>query len=600
MTPGKIERVYDTDVLVVGAGAAGSRTALAAVHAGARTTMVVKKRIGRSGATNYPRRGPYGSAWQAADGCGGPGDSPDVHCADIMTAALGMADARMAWTLAHEAAERLLELEEWGFELIADPEGRRRHYSGYSCFASQPRAHGMMADSLGGHTGNMVATLARRFTTQGVEVHEYTTVLDLLVEEGACVGALAVDTDGGTVAYRTGAVVLATGGAGQMFPVNTAPGEMTGDGYAMALRAGAELVNMEFMQYMVRPIWGRPPVTGGPFWSLEPVVRDAAGEDVLRAALPSGVDAEQVYLERTLHYPFSSRDSSKWLDLAIQRTIRSGGGTARGAVLVDFSHVDPASVRRPRPQHRPPSAQVELGDPVIEVTHAAHAINGGIRVDEWGQSTVPGLFAVGETIAGPHGADRLGGGMLAACNVFGARAGTRAAEYARGIGRARLSAELLAAPAARICRASPGSGTSWMQARRDLRTLAASTLVALRGATGLGSMREEVKRLRHALDEGVDVLTRKTWVHALETDNLLLTAEVMTGDALLRQESRGSHFREDYPERDDRRWLANIFWKMEDGEPVPTVGRYRQEPSSPVQVERHPVAPPAFPRSVGT
>ena len=305
----------------------------------------------------------------------------------------------------------------------------------------------MAADARGGHTGNMVATLARRFTAHGVEVHEHTTVLDLLLENGACVGALALDADGRTVAYRAGAVVLATGGAGQMFPVNTAPGEVTGDGYAMALRAGAQLVNMEFMQYMVRVIAGRPPDLGGPFWSLGPVIRDSAGEDVLRAALPAGVGAEDVYLQRTLHYPFSSRDHSKWLDIAIQRTIRSGRGTARGAVLVDFSRVDPASARPARPQHRPPAPRVAIGDPLIEVTHAAHAINGGIRVDEWGQSTVPGLFAVGETIAGPHGADRLGGGMLAACNVFGARAGPRAAEYARGIGRAPMTSELLAGTA---------------------------------------------------------------------------------------------------------------------------------------------------------
>ena len=588
MTRAVIGRVHETDVLVVGAGAAASRTALAAAQAGARTTIAVKKRLGQSGATNYPRKGPYGSAWQAADGCGGPDDSPEVHYRDIMTAALGMADARMAWTLAHEAPERLLELEGWGFQLIGDPDERRRHYTGYSCFASQPRAHGMAADARGGHTGNMVATLARRLTAHGVEVHEHTMVLDLLLENGACVGALALDADGRTVAYRAGAVVLATGGAGQMFPVNTAPGEVTGDGYAMALRAGAQLVNMEFMQYMVRVIAGRPPDLGGPFWSLGPVIRDSAGEDVLGAALPAGVGAADVYVQRTLHYPFSSRDHSKWLDIAIQRTIRSGRGTARGAVLVDFSHVDAASARPARPQHRPPAPRVAIGDPLIEVTHAAHAINGGIRVDEWGQSTVPGLFAVGETIAGPHGADRLGGGMLAACNVFGARAGPRAAEYARGIGRAPITSALLAGPLGRLDRFKPGTPTSWQPARRALRSMAAATLVVLRSAAGLETMRGEARRLRDALPEGADLLTPRTSVHALETENLLLVAETMAGAALLRRESRGSHFREDYPERDDPRWLVNILWTLEGGELVPSIGRYRQDPSSPVQVEWRP------------
>ena len=595
MIPRKIERVYDTDVLVVGAGAAASRAALAAVQAGAQTTIAVKKRVGQSGATNYPRKGPYGSAWQAADACSGADDSPEVHYRDIMTAALGMADARMAWILAHESPERLLELEGWGFTLIADPKRQNPHYSGYSCFASQPRAHGMAADPVGGHTGNMVATLARRFVDHA-EVHEHTTVVDLLVNEGACVGALAIDDNGALVAYRAGAVILATGGAGQLFVVTVIPGDITGDGYAMALRAGAELVNMEFMQHMLRPVSGEPPSMGGPFWSLNPIVRDTAGEDVVRAVLPPGVAAEQVYLERTLHYPFSSRDHSKWLDIAIQRAIRTGRGTARGAVLVDFSHVNLASARQPRAQHAPPSAKVELRDPVIEVTHAAHAINGGVRVDEWGQSTLPGLFAVGETIAGPHGADRLGGGMLPACNVFGARAGARAAEYARGVGRVASLAEPAARPLARLNRFGRGSGTTWFEIRKALRELATATLIVMRNPDGLAHMLDDVERLTHELWDRVTISSAQTLAHALETESLLTTAVVMARAALLRTESRGSHFREDYPEQDDRQWPASIFWGLERRTPVPILGRYRQDPHSPVQVERLSPQPVEAPR----
>jgi L-aspartate oxidase len=383
-----------------------------------------------------------------------------------------------------------------------------------------------------------------------------------------------------------------------MFPVNTAPGEITGDGYAMALRAGAQLVNLEFMQYMTRVLAGRPPDLGGPFWSLGPVIRDTTGRDVLRVALPAGVAAEDVLLERTLHYPFSSRDRSKWLDIAIQHTIRSGHGTSRGAVLVDFSGVDAASASPPRPQHRPPAPRVAIPDPLIEVTHAAHAINGGIRVDEWGQSTIRGLFAVGETIAGPHGADRLGGGMLAACNVFGARTGLRAAEYARGADRAAMTAELLARPLTRLHRFGPGTRSSWRQARQALRSRAPGTLIALRSAAGLTAMRDEAQRLRDALDGGADVLSPRMAVHALETENLLLVAETMASAALLRRESRGSHFREDYPERDDQRWLVNILWTLEDGELVPSFGRYRQDPSAAVQLEQRPA--PAAPAHATT
>jgi succinate dehydrogenase/fumarate reductase flavoprotein subunit len=578
-------RVVDADVLVVGGGAGAARTAVAAAEAGASTTVVLKKTLGRSGATNYPRKGAYGSAWQAADGCSGRDDSPDLHYQDVMRAALGMADARMARTLAHESPERLLEIESWGFRLIPDPEGRRRHYAGYSCFATQPRAHGMVADESGGHTGNMIAVLAARFGQLGGQVDPDTTVVDLLVRDGACVGALAIDPDGDLIAYRTGAVVLATGGASQMFPLSTTPGEITGDGYGMAFRAGGELVNLEFMQYMWRPIHGTPPDVGGPFWSLNPAVRGRDGADLLAAALPPGVAAERVFHDRTLHYPFSSRDDGRWLDIAVQRAIRAGRGTARGGVTVDFSGVDLARARAPRPQHHPPRATMGPGDPRIEVTHAAHAINGGIRVSEWGESTVPGLYAVGETIGGPHGADRLGGGMLAACNVFGARAGRRAAAYAAGAARVAPTPALLERPLARLAGFRGGGAVTWGEIRRALKELTAATLLVVRDGAGLTRMVDEARRLRHDVLPGASFGDARSLAYLLETDNLLLTAELMARAALAREESRGSHYREDFPERDDGRWLVNLFWRQERDEPVARRARYRQDPDAPRQVE---------------
>jgi fumarate reductase (CoM/CoB) subunit A len=576
--------LVEADVLVVGGGAGAARAAVAAAQAGARTIVALKKTLGRSGATNYPRKGAYGSAWQASDGCGGADDSPEVHYQDIMRAALGMADARMARTLAHESPERLLEIEAWGFRLIGDPEGRKRHYSGYSCFGTQPRAHGMMADESGGHTGNMVAVLAERFAAAGGVVHQNMTVVDLLLRNGVCVGALAIDPDGELVEYRAGAVILATGGASQMFPLSTTPGEITGDGYGMAFRAGAELVNLEFMQYMWRPVHGEPPDIGGPWWSLEPVVRAADGEEMLGPTLPPGTTAAEVFHDRTLHYPFSSRDRSMWLDVAVQRAIRAGRGTARGGVLIDFSSVDVATAALPRPQHRPLAPTMAIVDPVVEVTHAAHAINGGIRVDEHGQSAVPGLFAVGETIAGPHGADRLGGGMLAACNVFGARAGRRAAEHAAAAGRPAASSEQVERVLARLASFRGGSAVNWGEIRRELKALTAGALLVVRSGDGLRGAIERMRQLRlDALPRAVlgDATTR---VHLIETENLLLAAELMARAALWREESRGSHFREDFPRQDDARWLVNVVWRSRDGEPAPTLSHYRQDPDAAAQM----------------
>ena len=182
----KISHNIYTDVLIIGGGVAATRSALASVEAGAKTTMVLKKTLGKSGSTNWPRKGIYGSAWQAADGCGGTEDSPEIHFKDIMDAALGMADAKLAKILSEESPDRLNELDYWGFDLVKDPDNKKPHYSGYSCFASQPRAHGMKANKKGGHTGNLIDVMSKRLKNFGAEIHESITVVDLLVRDNTC------------------------------------------------------------------------------------------------------------------------------------------------------------------------------------------------------------------------------------------------------------------------------------------------------------------------------------------------------------------------------------------------------------------------------
>ncbi len=584
-----VDRIHATDVLIIGGGAAASRAAVSAGETGAMVTMVLKKELGKSGATNYPGMNKIGvgSAWQAADGCGGPEDSPAVHFQDIMTAALGMADARMAKILSEESPERLLELQGWGFELIDDSEGKRRHYSGYSCFASQPRAHGMVPNSIGGHTGTMVEVLARKAHESNLEVHEGTTVVDLLVNDGECVGALAITGDGDLIAYRCSAVIMATGGGAQMFPLSHTPGDITGDGYAIAFRVGAELVNLEFMQYMIREVKGTPPMGGGPWWTLNPVLRNGRGEEFVHKYLPDGVSAEAAFEQRTHHYPYSTRDISKWLDIAIQSEIRDGRGTERGAITVDFTNVDPETAKPARPQHHPPVDGIKMGDDVIEIAHSAHAINGGIRVDEFGESTIPGLFAIGETIAGPHGADRLGGGMLAACNVFGRRAGEKAAGHARSTGQSEFTESVLEAPLARINQFGRGNGSaSWFDIRKDLKTSAGRSLIAVRSDDLLDEMLNTTSSLRDEQLMDVPVNGLSDLMRVLETDSLLFTADLMATAAKYRTESRGSHYRADHPERNDSAWDHNVFWTAgADGKPSPSNGKYRQDPEQNQQVE---------------
>ena len=561
-----VDRTVATDVLIIGGGGAAARAAVAASDAGARTCMVLKGKLGQCGAT-VAAPGVPGVAWQAADACSSAEDGPEVHFCNIVDAGLGMADPRLARILAYEVLERTEELERWGLRFIPDPEGVKPHYTGYSCFGDQPRAHGI-ANSGWGHAGDLVKVNVTQIERRDISVHEDTCITDLIADDGECLGALALGPDGQVVAYRAGAVVVAAGGARQMFPheAGQARIDTTGDGYAMALRAGAELTNMEFTQYMLHPVQPFPVRAPGSFWALLPVLRDRYGEDALARYLPAGVSPEQVMYERTLHYPFSCRDASRWLDIAIATEIRAGRGTDEGGLYLDFSQADLSRFKLSRPQHMPRhfSGPIELPNGCAQVKPAAHAINGGIRINEQAACTLRGLFAASEVAAGPHGADRLGGGMVTNCQVFGERAGRFAGEYARRAGARSPTPEALELPLSRLRRFGRGEhGAETVLAA--LQEATGAYLMVTRNAQSLQALLNRVQELTAEWLPQVASGDARALRRAIEVENSLLTAELMARAALLRCESRGSHFREDYPEQDDENWQVNIIFRQEDG-----------------------------------
>ena len=563
-----IDKTINTDVLVVGGGGAAIRAALSACEVGANTTVVLKGQRGRSGATVAhfgTKRG--GVAWQMADDCA-EDDSPEIHLNNILEAGLGMADPGLARLLAHEIGERSAELEGWGLRFIPDPTGKRRHYSEYSCFGDRPRAHGI-ANSGWGHAGDVVKVLVKQIQRHNVAVYENTFITDLLVKDGVCIGALALGPDGEIIAYRAGAVVLGAGGARQMFPLEPDRPviDTTGDGYAMALRAGAELTNMEFTQYMLHGLQPFTLQAPGVFWALFPKLTNIHGDDALAPYLPADVSQEQVMHERTLHYPFSSRDSSKWLDIAIATEIKEGRGTDQGALYLDFSGVDVRNFRPARSQHLPQdnSQPVVLPQGLLQVRPAAHAINGGLIINEQAAATLPGLYAAAEVAAGPHGADRLGGGMVSNGQVFGHRAGLHAANHASLAGRQNLSADVLELPLARLQSYDRGE----QNADEVLTALQAATgklLMVTRNEAGLKTLLARLEELSHDRLPQVAIKDTQTLRRTLEVENSLLTAELMTRAALMRRESRGSHYREDYPDQDNENWRVNIIFRQEDGQ----------------------------------
>ena len=558
-----LDQLVETDVLVVGGGGAALRAAIAAADGGARVTVALKGQTGKSGATVHVRK----VAWQCADGCSGDDDSPKVHYRNILSTGLGMADPRLARIQAYEIPKRTAELEAWGVHFVADPTGRKRHFAAHSCFGDQPRAHSVR-ESGGGHADDLVSVMVNQAKSRNIEVHENVFITDLLVQDGTCVGAMALDGNGSPLVYRSGAVFFGAGGARQVFPPHPIHRiDTTGDGYAMALRAGAELTNMEFHQYTMMPRDFDPSDIPGLYWAVFPKLRNHFGDEVLTHYLPEGVTPEQAMRDRCLHMPYSTRDASGWIDITVVKEVNAGRGAPEGGLYLDFSDSDIDNYRPEVHHHFDEAFNRKAVRPSsrARVVSTFHATNGGILINEQAESSLPGLFAAGEVCAGPHGADRLGGGMVSMSIVFGARAGRFAAERALQTDGAGLKDSTLAPALERVH--AKGSG------ERDAEGLYAKLqesmgrdFLNVKSGPACAKLLEDIEEFR---DNWLPELARDNLAarrRAIEAANSLQVAELMVRAALAREESRGNHFREDYPRQDDQNWRKNIIFQLVDGE----------------------------------
>lgn len=428
-----------------------------------------------------------------------------------------------------------------------------------------------------GHAAPIVAVEAGEARELGVRVLPETMITDLLVADGECVGALALAANGTVTAIHAEAVVLATGGGGSLFTLNFGPPDVTADGCAMALRAGAELLNMEFMQSgpgVVYPVRGE---LESWVWALQPRLYNAEHDDILPAYVRGEAAQEAVMEARAAHYPFSSATVSRYLDIAVKEEVEAGRGTTHQGVYLDFTKVDlnrlldtprREEIRKLWPLTLAWFAErgVDLTARPVEITIFAHALNGGLRIDEQCETRVPGLLAAGETAGGPHGADRLGGNMIPACQVFGRRAGRFAAARAakRAADRARAGVvkpqaipvpeAAFAAAVDRTLRRRRQSGTlSVHEVKKRLREQAWSAVLVSRSGPRLERFLAELDQLAEALNR-TNITSNQDWRHVLEIEDMILTARAIVGAALRRTESRGSHYRADFPQKDGAGW----------------------------------------------
>ncbi|TMB17595.1 MAG: fumarate reductase/succinate dehydrogenase flavoprotein subunit [Deltaproteobacteria bacterium] len=569
---------HSYDVVVVGAGGAGLRAAIEAAAAGCSVGLVCKSLLGK--AHTVMAEGGVAAALATTD----PRDSWKVHFRDTMRGGKLLNDWRMAKLHAQEAPARVNELEAWGALFDRTPDGRilQRNFGGHQ----YPRlAH------VGDRTGlEMIRTLQdKTVRSPGVDVYMETTVAKLLKDGDHIAGALAYRRDTGRfIVFRSKAVVLATGGIGRAYRVNSNSWEYTGDGHALAYAAGADLVGMEFVQFhptgMVWPLSVRGILITEGVRGEGGVLKNARGERFMFRYIPemfrkdfadSEEEADRWVAEVIAGRKAEARRPPELLTRdvvarAITQEVREGRGSPHGGAFLDIaSKRKPEEIRKKLPsmwQQFHELADVDITRQPMEVYPTTHYVMGGVLVDpETQQATVPGLFAAGEVGGGLHGANRLGGNSLSDLLVFGRRAGAGAAGYAKAFaGEPRVEtaqvegavAELLA-PFERT-----GGGENPYAVQEALQDMMGTYVGIARKEDDLRTALAELEKLRARLGRVVVDGNRQYnpgWNTAIDLGNLLAVSEAVTRAALERRESRGAHTRVEYPDSDTHFGTVNVI-----------------------------------------
>ena len=563
------------DVLVIGAGGAGLRAAIEAAGHGVRVGVVCKSLLGK--AHTVMAEGGVAAALGNVD----DRDNWMVHFADTMRGGQYVNNWRMAELHAKEAPDRVRELEAWGavFDRTGDGRILQRNFGGHR----YPRlAH------VGDRTGlEMIRTLQDHAIHLGIDVHMEMTVLSLLTDGDRVAGVFAYDRERGRFRlFQARAVVLATGGIGRAYSITSNSWEYTADGQALAYHAGAALQDMEFIQFhptgMVWPPSVRGILVTEGVRGEGGVLRNSEGRRFMFDDIPENYRSQTADTEEEgWRYTQGDKSARRPPELltrdhvarCIMREVRAGRGSPHGGVFLDISWIkqrlpnaaEHIKKKLPSMYHQfKQLADIDITKEAMEIGPTTHYIMGGIRVDGDTQMTsVRGLFAAGECAAGLHGANRLGGNSLSDLLVFGKRAGEHAARFAKTEGAATVHTEQVQASAVEALlpfeRGDGGEGAFRIQ--HDLQTMMQDLVgivrredEMLRALKALGGLRERARAVCASGNREYN----PGWHTALDLKNLLTISEAVARAAIDRKESRGGHFREDFPDKDAALALVNI------------------------------------------
>jgi fumarate reductase (CoM/CoB) subunit A len=535
---------HDTDVLIVGGGAAGTMAAFECAEAGTAVIQVTKGRA-TSGTTTVARGG-FAAAM-------GKDDSPELHLQDILKYGGELIDPDLARAWVYDIVDIVRDLEKWGADFVRRPDGELD----LKLFPSHSRPRAVHNYDF---TGNMLTKVLSKKLRADARIvkHSITAIMDLILRDGRVVGAWGVDYQNGALAiYRAQQIILCTGGGSGLFYVNDNPPQVTGDGYVLGFRAGVPLLGIEMIDFQAMctsppELFGFAPHPTG-FINAGAVFRNQNGEQFLKRYFPETAEG-------------STRSE---VILAMAREIYAGRATSTGGIFMDATKVPLETIQKAIPYVYKTClhAGIDITKVPLEVAPGSHTWLGGLKIDVDGRTPVAGLFAAGETAGGVHGGNRIGGSALSSALVFGRRAGRKAVALVK---HSRVSLPAIADDAI------PKSESGWLAElmQRDSGPLQSDVRTACRmlAHNKLGPIRE-AKTLKEALVEyerieredvpvmRLDPKARSSdhdrgneLESALSVRNLALLGRLLATSALRREESRGAHFRLDFPNTDEQHW----------------------------------------------